>query len=464
MAKSITTGPLRRSLITVEVAAFHIALICVLGGIFGNFPWGIFTLGPAFVWAWIVGGVLQLCVAFSMARLSAAYPLTGGCYQWLRALGRERLAWFTGYILLVGYVAAIADGDMGLAGSLLSFAGIANPSSAALSIAALGCLVVQTLLTIVSISRVARANLVTTAVQVVMIVTIVVALAIVGIQQPAGILLQASGIAVHPHMPKFLLMLMIPVWTITGFDTPVNFADETLDPRRAIPRALLLATSGTLVLGTALIAVPLLALPSALASSSTISLSQVLTARLGAGFSNLSNVAVLLALFFLPVVVLLVAARMLWAQARAGAWPAGSTLARLDRRGVPMSATLLCALVAAVFCLGWPVLYGLGTVWPALWSLAYALTIGASLATKAKERSKQGWNGSRWIVANDLLAVGWCAFLVVLLPLFDALHAVPLFIIIVLIGIVARYTGAGSRVAHPPDVEWVSDVSQSPGP
>lgn len=434
-----------------QVTALQMCLICVLGSLFGNFSWGMSTLGPAFMWAWVVGGILQIGVAVSVAGLSAAYPLTGGCYRWLRELGRHRLARFTGFLLLAGYLAAVADDDSGFAGALLSFAGVHNPRAAALIATMLACLLAQTALCLVSIWRVARATIAAAVIQTALIVVIVIALIAVGTHQPGAILWRVAGTAEHEHMPTFLLMLMIPAWTLTGFDTPVNFAGETRDPRRAIPHALLIATVLSFLLGTALLAMALLAMPGQQIAGAPASIPFILAARLGSGFAQTAIIVELLTLFFLPVVVQLVAARMLWAQARDGVW--SGRFGESGARGVPVGATLLCAAIAAVLCLGWSVAYGLGTVWPALWALSYGITIAAFLAARLKDqrhagrdkasRPESAWTPGRLGVANALLAATWCAFLTVLLPLFDALHAVPLLLVIVVIGLLVSGAGVG---------------------
>lgn len=442
-------GMLRGHLSTLQVAGFHIVLICVLGSLFGNFTWGMATLGPAFLWAWIVGGLLQISVAIAMSMLSATYPVTGGCYRWLRALGYDRLARFIGYLLLVGYVAAIADDDSGLANSLLSFAAVHNPGTGILVATMLACLLAQTFLSLLAISRVARVTLVAAIVQVALIVAIAVALLVAGLRQHAAILLHVAGTTEHEHMPPFLLMLMIPAWTLTGFDTPVNFAGDANDPSRTIPRALLLATGLSFVLGTALIVVPLLAMPGPLAAGMPATIPFILAARLGMGFSQLSNGVELLALFALPVVVQLVAARMLWAQVSDGAWLGGRILATYDARQVPVRATVLCAAAAALLCLGWPMVSALGTVWPALWALSYGITIAAGLIARMQDGRRLGvaWNPGRLGAANALLAAVWCSFLAALLPLFDALHAIPLLIAVVVIGLLASRAGGRIQTA-----------------
>jgi amino acid transporter len=417
--------------------ALQFAAICVLGSLVGNVTWGLKTGGPAFVWAWILGGLLQLSVALSIAELSSTFPLTGACYSWLRHLGYTSVAWFTGYLLLSGYVAALADNDTGLASSLLSFADVGSPTGRKIAIVALACLVSQLVLTLLSLKIALYGVVLSTAVQLLALGGVVLGLTIVGLRHGPALLFNATGTTTHEHLPAFLLMLMIPAWTITAFDAAGNFAGEMSRPTFTAPRGLMAAALVSFLGGTVLIIVALLALPN-LGQTSRIqsALLFIVHTRIGVGAATLFNALVITCLFFLPVVLLLVAARLLWAQARDGAWPMAKWLTMLSRQGIPARATILCAALAGLLCLMWPALYGLGTVWPALWPLAYAITITAGLTAKLKGRlpPERAWNLGRWGMANDLLAILWSLFLAGLLPLFDATHAVPLFVLIVLAG------------------------------
>ncbi|GAC1401870.1 MAG: hypothetical protein NVSMB52_15730 [Chloroflexota bacterium] len=107
----------------------------------------------------------------------------------------------------------------------------------------------------------------------------------------------------------------------------------------------------------------------------------VLQVRLSAEVSVLFHAITLTALFFLPIVLQLVAARLLWAQACDGVWPGSRWLSVLNGQQVPARASIVCVLGAATLCIAWPALYGMGTVWPAMWPLAYALS---EVAIKAK--------------------------------------------------------------------------------
>lgn len=449
-----------RAVVLVLAFAIQFALIYVLGNATGNITWGLQTAGPAFIWPWLLGGVLQLSVALSLGKVFSVDPQAGGCYAFLRRLPHRFLASFVGFLLLAGYVAAIADDNSGLATTALTIAGVAGPSAGQVAIIAILCLAVQTILCLFSIRVAARGIAVVVAVGIVGIIGIVLGLTMVGLRQGPALFLNATGTAAHEHLPPLLLMLLIPGWTITGLDVLGNLAGDITNPAHTVPRGLMSAALAAFLCGTALIIVPLLAMSSlAETAAAPSALMFIVQRRLGPGAGVFFNALDLTALFALPVVLQLAAARLLWAQVRDGTRPTARWLSQRTWHGVPARATLLCAAVAAVFCLTWPVLYALGTVWPALWALAYGITIAAALSANWKGMlpDARRWRLLAWSRAIDVLAACWSITFVVIALLFDAAHAVPLFGLIVIVGLLSQLP----RII--PSDNWPGGVAQKSG-
>lgn len=310
------------------------ALICVLGSVSGSLTWGLRTLGPAFVWVWILGGVLQLSVAFSLARLAAAYPLTGGCYAWLQRVSAPSVARFTGVLLVVGYVAAMADDDSGLAASLFSAAGITGATGLQVAAVALICLTAQTALCLASLRVATRSIAVAVGISILGILGVVLGLMAQGLRQGPALFLTSLAMTEHEHLPPFLLMLLLPAWTITGLDALGNFAEEVRNPARTVPRALLSSALVAFLCGTALIAVPLLATTDVVAAAgATSALLFILQTRISTAAGAFLSATTLTAAFVLPVVLQLAAARLLRAQAHDGGWFASGWLSVQSRLG-----------------------------------------------------------------------------------------------------------------------------------
>ena len=83
------------------------ATISPVVGIYSVMSLGAISVGPSWVWIVPLCLLLQLSVALVYAELSSQFPLAGGCYQWVRRLVGDRLAWFTGFLYLAAALASL---------------------------------------------------------------------------------------------------------------------------------------------------------------------------------------------------------------------------------------------------------------------------------------------------------------------------------------------------------------------
>ncbi|KAG2482254.1 hypothetical protein HYH03_018798 [Edaphochlamys debaryana] len=94
--------------------AVTISSMSVLLSITGSFGTGLTFGGPVVcLWGWILVSLLNLCVALGMAELASAYPTSGGMYYWIFQLTPPRFAplvcWVTGWLNLLGQIASLAS-------------------------------------------------------------------------------------------------------------------------------------------------------------------------------------------------------------------------------------------------------------------------------------------------------------------------------------------------------------------
>jgi APA family basic amino acid/polyamine antiporter len=229
----------------------------VMGGIVGA---GIF-LNPAIVaretgsypsmlGAWLIGGVCALIGAFVYAELSARRPLAGGQYVYLREALHPAVGFLYGWALLV----VIQTG--GMADCAIAFARyfeqlfpvrLAETTLAAIVMAAL---------TLVNCLGVAAGNRLQSVLMVLKIVALgglivcgfavhtPAAVTTAGTGGPAGLLLGAP-------LGEGLGAALIPVlFCYGGWQTACFVAGEMKDPRRDLPRALVLGVLGVIALYT----------------------------------------------------------------------------------------------------------------------------------------------------------------------------------------------------------------------
>jgi amino acid transporter len=239
---------LRRSMGAFSSFAVAFSLISVLTGVFANFGHGLRQVGGAVVWSWLIVVTGQLLVALVLAELSTRIPLSGYGYQWASRLVNPHFGFSVGWLLTLQFV----TGFPGVCATLASQAGnwLGGRWAEPRMVVAL-TLGVIALVTLVHLAGIRLASLMNDAgvwtelagVATLSVVLIVVAL---GRDTAPALLLQAQNAATGtpPGWSAWALSLLLGAWCLTGFEAAADFAEETHQPRRLVPRAMLLSLLG----------------------------------------------------------------------------------------------------------------------------------------------------------------------------------------------------------------------------
>lgn len=123
----------------------------------------------------------------------------------------------------------------------------------------------------------------------------------------------------------WMLGFLLGAFTIVGFESAANLAEETNDPERVVPRAMCQAVIASGVLGFVfLVAVTLAAGdPVALAESGTPPIADVIHDTLGSVVSTLLLLMVVIAIFACGLVIMMTGVRLTWAMSRDERFPPG---------------------------------------------------------------------------------------------------------------------------------------------
>jgi len=257
--------------------AISFSLICILAGGVTNFP-NALCAGGAFsvTVGWLVGGAFAFVVACSMGQIASAYPTAGGLYHWSAILGGKGWGWATAWLNLLALFLLIASvdvgvyqlfRDMGLSGlfhvDVSGWHAIAigshlslDPYQTVAIVLILGSQAVfnhygiraTTILTDFSGYLILGATVVLTA-----------SMFFFGAGHDFYRLLHFSnntgaaggGFYPQPRPPliAFLVGLVYPLYTIAGYDASANTAEETVNARRAVPRAMIHAVVWSVLFG-----------------------------------------------------------------------------------------------------------------------------------------------------------------------------------------------------------------------
>jgi len=274
--------------------------------------------GPAIL-VWVVGGVVSLLGALSVAELGAAMPEAGGQYVYLtRAYGPASgflYGWTSGVVINPASIAAIAVGFATYFGFFVPLSGAGIKLVAVLSIVAL------TVLNSLGV----RLGAVTQNVLTLIKMALLVVLIVVGFALPGGSAanlapLWAAGPPGH-QIASFGVALVAVLWAYDGWIEITYVGSEVTDPERNLPRSIVLST----IIGMALYCLVTASFayvlsPAKMAASSLVA-SDAAQVTLGGAGAALVAVAIMIATIGSNNGIVLTAARIPYAMARDGLLP-----------------------------------------------------------------------------------------------------------------------------------------------
>jgi APA family basic amino acid/polyamine antiporter len=196
---------------------------------------------------WAAAGVLTLIGALVAAELAAAFPRTGGVYVFLRETYSPLVGYLWGWAMFwtmhSGIIAAIA---MVFGRYLGTFIPLGDTGVKAVAVAAI---LVLSAVNYVGVRWGSSVQTALTAIKVVALILIVAfGFAVAGGERaPAS----STDVAVIPSTGAFLTALVAGLFAFGGWHMVTYAAEETVNPTRTIPRALLF---GTLIVTAAYIA------------------------------------------------------------------------------------------------------------------------------------------------------------------------------------------------------------------
>ncbi len=359
---------LDRSLGSFSSFAAGFSYISILTGVFQMFSLGFAAAGPAFFWTWPVVFLGQLTVGLGFAELAAHYPLSGGVYQWSRRIGSPALGWITGWVYLAGSLLSLAAVALALQATLPQIAPVfqligdgANPVDRARNAVLLGCLLIglTTAINAAGVRLLARINNVGVFAELLGVALLIILL-LARARRGPGILLDIrTPVRAGPGSAAWLSALcaaaVMPSYVLYGFDTAGTLAEETRDPRRRAPWAILRAISAAGLAGGLLILAGLLAVSDpAMPELGEINggLPLIVKQSLGPELGSLFLVVVIFAVTVCALAVQAGTVRLIFAMARDNSLPWASILARVQHETrTPIVPAVVTGVAAALILL-----------------------------------------------------------------------------------------------------------------
>jgi amino acid transporter len=259
---------LRRVLGVYSSFAVAFSYISPSTGIFTLFILGIGLAGPAFFWSWPIVVIGQLIIGLNFAEVSSHFPVAGSVYQWTKYLSNRTYAWFTGWIYLFAGVltvaAVVATVPLVLIPLINNVFGtsIGTDLDTERNVAAL-VLLTTTLLSIFGVRIVAFVNNTGVVFEILGMVVFAIILVIFYHHQSLSTFTDFSylGSGFNNQAGTFLAAMFMSLFVIYGFDTASTLAEETKNPRKAAPQAVLAAIIGAAIIGAIFLFAVIIAIP-----------------------------------------------------------------------------------------------------------------------------------------------------------------------------------------------------------
>ena len=260
---------LRRVLGVYSSFAVAFSYISPSTGIFTLFILGISLAGGFFFWSWPIVVVGQLLVALNFAEVSSHFPVAGSVYQWTKYLSNRHYSWFTGWIYLFAGVLTVAGVVATVPLVLIPFLNnlgiginIGTDLDTDRNVAAI-VLLSTTLLSIFGVRIVAFVNNTGVVFEILGMVVFALILLLFYHHQSTSVFTDTSylGSGFSNQGGVFLGAMFMSLFVIYGFDTASTLAEETKNPRREAPRAVLASIIGAAIIGAIFLIAVIIAVP-----------------------------------------------------------------------------------------------------------------------------------------------------------------------------------------------------------
>src|SRR5213593_3422650 len=320
---------LKRSLGVFSSFAVAFSYISPSTGIFTLFALGLATIGGVFIWSWPIVALGQLVIALGFAELSSHYPVAGSVFQWTKYLSGKTYSWFAGWIYLFAGILTVASVCVTIPLALIpALNGMGWHVASSLHnqrIVAVVTLASITILNIFGVRLVALINNTGVIFEILGMVVFAFILALFHNHQGVGVIFHTGGQSLT--VSTFLVAMFMSLYVIYGFDTASTLAEETRDPRREAPKAVLASVVGAFVVGAVFLWATLMAVPDmGAAIKGAFGPAQIIDANFSNAFATTYLLVVAAAIFVCCLAIQASTIRLCFGMARDDQLPASKSL------------------------------------------------------------------------------------------------------------------------------------------
>ncbi|MFD6157120.1 APC family permease [Nocardia sp. NPDC060256] len=413
--------------------AAGVSYISILTGTFQLFYFGFGSAGPAYLWSWPIVFVGQLAVALCFMELAARYPVAGSVYNWSKSLGSRIVGWSSGWLMLTASIVTLSAVVLALQLNLprlwSGFQIIGDGTGEydyATNAVVLGTIMIvfTTTINALGVRLMAMINSAGVFIELIAAVLIAIILAANATRGPQ-VFFSTHGYGAGEsggYLGAFLVASLASGYVMYGFDTASSLGEETVEPRRTAPKAILRAVLASFVIGGAILAFAVMAAPDLddpQIGSSSGGLQYIVEQVMWGPLGTIFLCCIVIAVTVCSLAVHTAAIRLTFAMARDNALPFGEKLARVHpKTQTPVVPAILIGVLAALILvvnIGQPKIFTvLTSIAIIMIYLAYLMVTGPMLKKRLqgqwppKELAAGGYfTMGRWGMVVNIIAVVW---------------------------------------------------------
>ncbi|NEP03040.1 MAG: amino acid permease [Symploca sp. SIO2E9] len=327
-------------------------LASVIGvGIFVSIGIAAGISGSAVIGALVVAGLLGACNSLNLAQLAASHPVSGGIYEYGYKYLTPALGFTGGWIYFLSKIAVAATAALGFAGYLLNTTGF-NDSRVLIVVAEAAVLIV-TLIVIGGMRSFKVTTIAVVSVTILSLLFLIIAGSFVCLAngfEHLSFANSSSGNSIKNFLESVALMFI----SYNGAARISMMSEEITEPRKNIPKAILLTIVVTMLLYVGVAVVSLGSIGVEAFSKATTEQAaplQVVASSFGIpGAANILAVGAITSMLSILLTIILGVSRILLAMGRRGDMP--SFFAQLNSSGTtPYWAVLFLGIAIALLVL-----------------------------------------------------------------------------------------------------------------
>jgi len=190
--------------------------------------------------AYLLALIAMIFTASSYGRLAAAFPVAGSAYTYVRKTIDPRVGFMVGWAILLDYLfLPMVIWLIGASYLNAQFPAVPN------AVWIIGFIAITTVLNILGLKVADRTNFVLMLFQTLVLV-LFVALSIafvVGAHGAGGLVNAGPFTGIHATFGNVAAGAAIAAYCFLGFDAVTTFTEETIDPKRTVPKAIMLVAA-----------------------------------------------------------------------------------------------------------------------------------------------------------------------------------------------------------------------------